>query len=595
MLNEKMRKKMFHVKRICRGDENRKNSRITARNCFLIVWLLLCMNCLPVPDFMASGLFSAQAQAVEMKTVQQTEDDSSDEVMDMLRVLQESMEQKRNKLQSLQLEARVATDDQKQALEQEIEELQSEISENMQTFNHMAAGEELEVFEQEEQQQFTLDQQLKIILAPLMREMSDLTRRPREIDTLRTRIEQAQERLPAVERILLRLNTLMEQTNDLELRARLETIRNDWAETKSNLENELQLAKYKLDQVLAERRSISGTLGKVLESFFKTRGKNLLIAILSFAGIFLILRWLKTVLYKMPYFKRLESQSFYLRLLNLVFSLLAVVMAGFAALASLYAAGDWLLLVFFFILFLSLAWSARAGMLQFFEEIKLILNIGGVRENERIIYRGIPWRVQRLNYYTRLDNPELSGGGIRVRLGDLIEYVSRPFAPDEPWFPTRKGDWVLLDDEVYGKVVQQNPDMVRLWLFGDSFKTYQTPAFLNLNPKVISTGFLIRSNFGVDYRHQDIATSIIPETFEQEILQALEEAGQRQLLKGLTVDFLQAGDSALNIVIFASFDGKAADNYFGFGRLIQKTCVRTCSQKGWTIPFPQITVHKGGA
>ena len=199
--------------------------------------------------------------------------------------------------------------------------------------------------------------------------------------------------------------------------------------------------------------------------------------------------------------------------------------------------------------------------------------------------------MQRLNYYTRLENPELAGGPIRVRLRDLIDHVTRPFAPDEPWFPSRKGDWVLLDDGAYGKIVQQSADMVRLWLFGSSYKTYQTESYLQQNPIVLSTGFLVRSEFGVDYSLQNIVTTEVPQAFEQAIRREIEEAGKGKVLLGLTVTFLQAGASSLGIVVFATVHGSAADSYYQFGRLIQRACVETCTEKGWTIPFPQLTVH----
>jgi len=590
---------MFHVKK--RNDmltcqiTGKTPLPTAARACITVLVLFLSL---------ATGAGSALAQEqpqTKAESVRQQDDaktsgNQEQETLELLLTLQDSLEQKRTQLQALRLELRVAdTEEEKAALEKRIEGLQQELEDTIKDFNHLAAGEELEKFEQTQQEQFTLDQQLKVILEPLLRELSDLTRRPREIDTLRTRIEFAEERLPLVKTILARLEKLMRDTDDLELRQQLEEVRKRWAQTRNDLENELQLANYKLKQVLDERRSISGTIGKLLESFIKTRGVNLVIALVAFLVVYFALRWAKAVLFTLPRLKKLESKSFLLRLFNLGFAFLAVALAGFAALGTLYAAGDWLLLVIFFVLFVSLAWSARAGLLQFWEEIKLILNIGGVREGERIIYRDIPWRVLRLNYYTRLENPELSGGGIRVRLKDLVEHVSRPFAPDEPWFPTRKGDWVLLEDGVYGKVAQQNPDMVRLWLYGNSFKTYSTSSYTSLNPKVISTGFLIRSDFGVDYRHQDIATTEMPEAFEAAIRSRLEEAGRIDQLQGLTVDFLEAGASSLNLVVFASFSGDAADSYFTFGRLIQKACVETCTERGWTIPFPQLTVHTQSA
>jgi hypothetical protein len=46
---------------------------------------------------------------------------------------------------------------------------------------------------------------------------------------------------------------------------------------------------------------------------------------------------------------------------------------------------------------LGFAWAAKRNIMQFWKEIKLLLNLGAVRENERLIYHGVPWKVISLN------------------------------------------------------------------------------------------------------------------------------------------------------------------------------------------------------
>jgi hypothetical protein len=80
---------------------------------------------------------------------------------------------------------------------------------------------------------------------------------------------------------------------------------------------------------------------------------------------------------------------------------------------------------------------------HFVREVTLLLNLGAVREGERVMYNGIPWLVRSLNFYTRLVNPELEGGDIRLPLRDFHDLRSRSFDANEPWFPTRLNDWVI--------------------------------------------------------------------------------------------------------------------------------------------------------
>lgn len=63
--------------------------------------------------------------------------------------------------------------------------------------------------------------------------------------------------------------------------------------------------------------------------------------------------------------------------------------------------------------------------------------------------------------------------------------------------------------------------------------------------------------------------------------------------RDLVVDFKEAGANSLDYLILVSMDGAAAAQYFKLGRLLQQACVRACNEQGWTIPFPQLTVHQG--
>jgi len=128
----------------------------------------------------------------------------------------------------------------------------------------------------------------------------------------------------------------------------------------------------------------------------------------------------------------------------------------------LYIAGDWVLLGLATLFLLGLAWASKHTLPQFFEQIRLLLNLGTVRDNERVVYEGLPWRVGRLNFYTRFTNPDLTGGLIRLPLRALSDLHSRPCTTDEAWFPCREGDWVKLDDDRWGKVVMQTPEMVQV-------------------------------------------------------------------------------------------------------------------------------------
>lgn len=330
----------------------------------------------------------------------------------------------------------------------------------------------------------------------------------------------------------------------------------------------------------------------ILKIFFKERGRNLLFSLLAFLCVLLILRLIHRFIYKISPIHRKGDHPFIIRLTDVIYHLLTVAGAAGASVMVLYSSGDWVLLTLVIIFFLGIAWTAKQGFPRYWEQFKLLLNLGTVRENERLIYNGIPWKLVSLNLYSHLENPELNSGRIRVPLRYLIDLNSRPYSPDEPWFPCRVTDWVMLSDETFGKVVSQTPDMVQLFLFGNSRKTYLTEEFLRLNPTNLSTGFCVWVTFGIDYSHQSLCTQEIPDRLKEILSEKLSDAvNYGQHLLNLNVEFKEAGASSLDLEIFADFSGQAAQYRNSIHRFLQKSCVEACNEYGWIIPFTQITLH----
>jgi hypothetical protein len=94
---------------------------------------------------------------------------------------------------------------------------------------------------------------------------------------------------------------------------------------------------------------------------------------------------------------------------------------------------------------LVLGFAAKNAVPDYMDEIRLMLNLGLVRENERLVFNGVLWLVENLTFFTILRNPALRGGMIRMPITQLLGMLSRPATEDEPCFPSEEGDWVLLD------------------------------------------------------------------------------------------------------------------------------------------------------
>jgi hypothetical protein len=59
----------------------------------------------------------------------------------------------------------------------------------------------------------------------------------------------------------------------------------------------------------------------------------------------------------------------------------------------------------------------------------------------------------------------------------------------------------------------------------------------------------------------------------------------------LLVEFKEAGNSSLDLLVLADFKGELADIYTRLERAIQRWCVDAATVYNWEIPFPQLTFH----
>ena len=215
-----------------------------------------------------------------------------------------------------------------------------------------------------------------------------------------------------------------------------------------------------------------------------------------------------------------------------------------AFLLVLFLFDDWVLLGLALILLFGLAWAARKGLPVFWQQAQLLLNLGTVREGERVVLRGVPWRVEAINIYTHLTNPALEGGQLRLPIRDLIELRSRPVSAGEAWFPCRKGDWVLFSETDLAKVIKQTPEFVEVVELGGGRRVIPTADFLVARPVNISTGFRIWVTFGLDYQHQAVITAEAPEKLRSWLARGLDQKGLSEHLNNLQVEFKEAGASS---------------------------------------------------
>lgn len=453
----------------------------------------------------------------------------------------------------------------------------------------------LDEFEGKNKTSFSED--IKQILDPALNTFKRISEKPRKMQELKDKISILQIRYEKSQLAKKRLNDFLETTTQKNLKWKLkESIK--LMETLGEAHKvKLEDLQFKILKIENAEESIVSTFSSIIFEFIKTKGKNLLLSLIVFITIFWIFklgqnRFIDLVLYKLSRSENQELYSWVIRPTKVIYNVVTTLMAFFLSILTLYVLNDWVLVTFILILFAAIIWSSKHYLPLFLEQSKIVLNLGSVREGERVMYKGLPWKIQSLGYYCKLENPDLSGASLRVNTKELINSHSRRASKHEPWFPCRKGDWVEVKD-YYGKIILQSPQQVILKTIGGVEVFFDSKEFYNLTPKNLSKGFAIEFVFGLDYSLQlHFFDKVVP-TFEKEITENLINIFPE--LKGnileQSIDFYDANESSLDIRFFLKCNGDLASVKPRIERKIKAEFVRICNENHYTIPFKQITVH----
>lgn len=437
-----------------------------------------------------------------------------------------------------------------------------------------------------------IEDEIREIFKPVIQEFRGITAAPRKSEELRTDIGDLKRKLLIVEEARENLKDSISKNNPTALQEALAAEVGKLQETRLELETQLGIAQAKLEDLQEDSPTFLESVSTFVKDFFRSRGAHLLMAIAVAFLTVLLIRFAYRIFLKVGPKKLSRGENFTSRLIHLCYSAISILGGVLAFILTLYLANDWLLLAFALLFLFGVAWTGKNTLPQFFEQGKMLLNLGTVRQNERLIYEGIPWKVQKVNFYTSLINPALEGGKIRLPVRDLMKLHSRPNGEDELWFPCHEGDWVMLSDETFGKVLQQTPDYVHIVKLGGTRKVIPTGEFLSLHPANFSKNFRLQVPFGIDYSHQKIATSEVPQILEVSVKRALIEKVDKEALLSVKVFFTSAAASSLDYRIVVDLAGELAPRHNALRDIITSTCVEACNQHGWIIPFTQITIHK---
>lgn len=518
-------------------------------------------------------------------------------VFEKLNAITESIKALEEKHQErVNLLNKAKTEKEKETIQNEIDAIDQSIKDQENTFALIQTGGlNFSKVEDSEDKTFDWQKNLLEILQPIMNELHEYTEVQRRVLQLHNKIAFYQTQIEDSNKALEKMGRINQDGLEPAALDKFMQTKSKWEDLLADSQHQLEFAQIQLDGILASEREDTVSIGDHLKQFAYGRGATILITVLGSLAVFFVMLYLwKGILWLMTW-RQGGKLSYFQRLSNLIYHVITVLFTIATIFYILNLRNDQVLVGIAVLVLVITIWALKNSVPRYIHELQTMLNAGPVREGERILYHGIPMKIERLNFFSKLINPAIPSLRVKLPLSELNGYVSRPYSQDEPWFPCKVGDYVLFSDGWCLKVNSISLEYVQLAMSNDTMPMiYSIQEFIDARPRNLSLGFVVVSVIGIDYQYQSKSTTEIPDLFQQGILDNMQKESYASALLSVSVYFEQANSSSLDYKIVASFDGSVASDYYAIKRDLQRFAVDVCNRQQWTIPFNQLVVHSAG-
>jgi hypothetical protein len=437
-----------------------------------------------------------------------------------------------------------------------------------------------------------LIQEAQQLVGPALDSIQRISAKPRKIEKIRNRVAFHEEQIVLLNQALKNL-TMVKDSADFKLilpdiAPYINDSMDEITEKKQEHILKINLLNSRLNDMTKDKKKVWDVVKEGVHEFLTTRGKNLALSLLVFfLSFWPMLKFREKVISRLL---AIHPNEWYVKPINAFYGVISFVVSFGLCLFTLSSLGDWVLVTLTIIGITGLLWASKDYLPKYLTEFKLILNFGTIKEGELVVYEGLPWKVKTIGFQTIFENEFLDSKQIRIQIAEIVRMHSRKILPNEQWFPSKTLDWVLLNDGVYGQVVSQTLEQVVIELLGSSRKYYRTQDYLGLFPTNMSHGFVIEQVWSTDYKNQaQIFSTFIPK-LEAGLKKKLEK---NQLLPiDLNIQFFEAAQSSLNVLVSVKFDGSYARDRQKIIREINSCLLQLSTEESWNIPFNQIVVHQ---
>jgi predicted nucleic acid-binding Zn-ribbon protein len=355
-------------------------------------------------------------------------DIEKDQYKDSIRMLMSIIDLKKNletRIKEKKVALKKSTSDAEQVdLKDELEKLDRQLSQANSDFERTATGIDISLFDEKEDVPFNWKDELISLIKPGIVELKHLTVKARYKSQLQEELASYQNLHPMSKQAFENLNNMISKTKDKIVKKSLKRLVPEWKSVESQISNRMEIIQMELDKIETEKESLMEAMQQSVKNFFKTRGLFLIIAIIACAGLVMLLRLLYLTLMKVLPDYSTQYRPFHIRVIDLLFKIVTLILSLIILVLVFYIFEDWVLLSLSLIVLLGLGWTVKSTLPKYWAQSRLMLNIGAVREGERIILDGIPWLVKNISMFSKLENPDL-GIKLRVPIEVLMDKSSR--------------------------------------------------------------------------------------------------------------------------------------------------------------------------
>ncbi len=219
-------------------------------------------------DALADTPVALKSVAAEQTQVQQDNETVTmlGSLLDLQKNLREQIDLTKNKLENSTSEA------EKETLQNEVTQLDKQLSETINDFERIATGVEPALFAEKKPETFSWKNEVSSLLEPAIKELKRFTIRARSKSNLKEKIIELKLLTSTASEAVVHLQEVIEETPDDLVHEEVTALLPEWQNVEERLRNKLELAQRELANLEAQEVSLVETSSRSMREFLRTEG-----------------------------------------------------------------------------------------------------------------------------------------------------------------------------------------------------------------------------------------------------------------------------------------------------------------------------------